>query len=376
MWTPEQWYQEARVDAQTRAEQIRGMADFWMRTLEREMPDVSGDEITRLLQVENRKRLDAMPPVDKYPELRGMRELIEASWRGIQDGAQLDDTQLASHCGASFYLHRYLSNNKKATGCTYVYFPTSDYGPILANNLDALPDHPLLPPEWPAISEHLIIGGVSSGVYLDEESPEIFPVPVLKMVARYCRTTDEAVEMLQRYNHFWGPTNLIIIDHNQRVAMVEKTACRMAVRFSPDGFAFITAMTQEDPELQAYVADRRTASLQARNLPDLCDDTVYWAAQDKRRVLMNELLEEARQNPTLESLQAMIQFRDAERGNVASNGEPVRPGAPDSYAFEHTIKTQIWLLEEGKAQWWAYDREQSTPSWKNRQPDVTFNNLW
>src|SRR5687767_2265896 len=117
MWTPEQWYQEASAEAAANAHQVRGMAEYWMQILEREMPGVPRAEIVRRLEEENRKRLDAVPSLEQYPELRDMRDLVEASWRGSRDGAQMDDALLASHCGASYYMHRYVANGKVATGC-------------------------------------------------------------------------------------------------------------------------------------------------------------------------------------------------------------------------------------------------------------------
>jgi hypothetical protein len=82
---------------------------------------------------------------------------------------------------------------------------------------------------------------------------------------------------------------------------------------------------------------------------------------------MNELLDEARKNPTRETMRRMIQFRDAERGNVCVNGEIPHPGDPP---VEHTIRTIIWQLRDRRALWWA--RESEKPSFENRKPDVQF----
>jgi len=376
IWTVDSWYRDARRDAEAGAEQIRNMAGHYMKTLQQALPQASEQQIVGWLEAENRKRLAAVPDFKKYPELRCMPEFIAASWRGMKDGAGLTEEQLTVYQGAMFFFHRYISRGKAPVSCSYIYFPTSEVGPILANNLDTVPEEPYLPPHWPGVSENIILGGVSSGVFLDEESPEIFPAPVYQLVGRYCRTTDEAVDMLKRYNLFWGPGNLLVVDRNSRVAMIEKTSTRMSVRYSPDGFGFITAMTQQDPELREYVAGRQKASLKDRGLPEDCDDTAYWGAQHKRLDLMNELLDDARKNPTLDTLQKMIQFRSPTRGNVAGNGDPVRPGVPGCSSFEHTIKTQIWVLREGRALWWARDNEKCSPSWENRQPDVKLDTAW
>jgi len=303
-----------------------------------------------------------------------MRELVAAQWRGLRDGAGLDEAQAAATCDGQFYYHRYIASGRGRAHCSVIYFPTSDHGPLWGANLDTSPEEPFGEPEWPALNEHLIMGGVSSGVFLDEASPEIFPAPVTALVARYCRTTDEAVEMLTRYNHFWGPGNKLVVDRQHNVAMIEKSACRIGVRRSQDGFGFVTAMTAEHPEMRAFLADRRAASLRHRNLPDPCADTRYWAAQDRRRELMNRLLDEARQRPTLEMMRSILQYRGPD-GMVCDDGDVLHPGDPP---IEHTIRTHIVCLAEGRALWWARDNARNIPSWLNRQEDVHYENvlLW
>ncbi len=179
--------------------------------------------------------------------------------------------------------------------------------------------------------------------------------------------------MLERYNQFWGPCNCIVVDREKNCAMIEKSACRIGVRWSKDGFGFITAMTAEHPDMNAYLNDRRQASIKVRNLkPGSCDE-IYWQKQDSRRRLMNELLDEARKNPTLETMKRFIQFRDPERGNVCGNGERYAPECPES---EYTVRTVIWLLKEGRALWWA--KKGDIPSFENPMPQVRFENvlLW
>ncbi len=123
--------------------------------------------------------------------------------------------------------------------------------------------------------------------------------------------------------------------------------------------------------MKAFLQDRRTASILARKLPKENNDAAYWKAQDRRAELMNELLDEARQSPTVETLRRFIQYRDPQRGNVCGNGEILFPGGTPT---EYTLRTSLWLLREGKAMWWA--REGNKPSFQNRKPDVTFRDVW
>lgn len=373
MWTIASAYDQARTEAAARPRYYRDMADLLLRTYAKAMPGMTREQIGEALDEFNRQRLDAQPSLAKFPELRGMRELIAAQWRGTRDGAGLDPAQAAVNVAGLSYYHRVLNGGMQLPAqCTCEFFPASDRGPLLANNLDSTKDEPFTEPVWPALSEHLVIGSVSSGVFLDEESPELFPAPVWKLVGRYCRSTAEAVEMLTRYNHFWGPCNALVADRNNDVAMIEKTACRIAVRRSRDGFGFVTAMTQEDPDLRRFVAERRAASLKARGLSSPCADTRYWDAQDARRTVLNRLLDDARANPTLETLRAMMQYRGPD-GLVAGNGDVLHPGDP---GIEHTLRTQIFCLAEGRTLWWARDNARDIPSWENRREDVTFKDVW
>ncbi|MHB0937905.1 MAG: C45 family peptidase [Armatimonadota bacterium] len=379
MWTIAEWYREGRARGERDGELIRNRAGLRVELMQERGPE-NVEETVREMMRFHTERFDAVPDLNTYPELRGMRELLLAEMRGVQEGAGLDDTLTAAYFSGYEYYHRKIASRPKATdyatgkaNCSCIYFPTSDRGPLLANNLDSSPKEAFGPPAWPLANEHLVIGGVSSGVYMDEESPETFPAPVFKLVGRYCRDAKEAVEMMTRYNYFWGPGNMMVIDRQQQVAMVEKSACRIGVRWSPDGFGFITAMTAEEPGMHAYLADRRAASIKFRGLPDDCLDAKYWEKQDQRHALMNELLDEARKNPTLETMRKFIQFRDPRRGNVCGFGEPIIPGGPDS---EFTIRTSIWELGHARAHWWA--QEGMIPSWENPQPDVEFTDvlLW
>lgn len=376
MWTIQSAYEQGVASGRASAAFIKGRAEHVLGSYLGWLPGMSREEIGRVLMDYNRQRLEAVPSLSRYPELRGMKELIEAERRGIQEGAGLDDTIAAVHFDGQYYYHREITSKAKGkppAHCSVAYFGDSDHGPLLATNLDTDIHEPYGAPDWPLLNEHLILGGVSSGVFLDERSPEIFPAPVYKLLARYCRTTDEAVELMERYNLFHGPGNMFVVDRGHNIAMVEKTACRIGVRRSR-GFGFITAMTQEHPEIRAFVADRRAASLTARGLPNPCADTRYWDAQDVRRGIMSRLTAEAAKAPTLEKMRALMQYRGSD-GVVADNGDVLAPGDPP---IEHTIKTAIVCLGEARALWWTRDNERNIPSWDNRREDVVFRDvmLW
>src|SRR5688500_6321730 len=98
IWTPDSWYRDAREEAEKRPEHYRGHAAMWLDTVLKGVPDVPRARVVEELKKFNRERLDALPDLKKYPELRGMRELVEAGWRGTRDGARMDDDTWASAC--------------------------------------------------------------------------------------------------------------------------------------------------------------------------------------------------------------------------------------------------------------------------------------
>lgn len=373
MWNVKGWYDAAFKQAREKRLFHEQMADLQLTTYQKAFPEVSIDEIARKLAKSNRKRLDAVPELAKYPELRGVRDLMDARWRGLRDGAELSASRWAAACDGNYLYRRHLGESAAMTlGCTYVYFGHSDCGPLLANNLDSTPAEPFGPPEWlPGDSEHVILGAVSSGVWKDEKTPEIFPAPMYELVSRYCRTTDETVEMLTRYNYFWGPCNMLVIDRGKNVAMIEKSNCRIGVRRRDDGFGFITAMTAEEPDMRAFHTERRAEMLKDGGKSAPCSETVYWEGADHRRELLEELIDEAKAEPTLEKIRSIIQFRDKERGLVCYNAEEILPGGPPC---EYTLKTTIWQMAKGRALWWA--KEGDTPSFENKKPDVEFSDVW
>ena len=373
MWTPQNWYESGLAQGRAEGAHLRAVEDYKLELLEVGLPGLSRKEIGALLAENNAKRLSAAPDLSVYPELRGMRELIEAEQRGICEGAGMDEVQAASHFNGHFFYHREVLTGRwvPKARCSVVFAPASDHGALFGANLDSGEDEPYGAPDWPSGNEHFVMGGVSSGVYLDEESPEIFPAPVMKLVERYCRNADEAVEMLSRYNHFWGPGNFLVADRGGRTAMIEKTACRIAVRWSADGFGFVTAMTAEDPEMFAYLKERRAASLVSRGLDDPCSDTRYWELQDQRRVLMNRLMDEGRAKPTLDGVRGMLQYR-GEDGMTCDNGDVLYPGDPP---IEYTLRTFVTSLGEGRSWWWSRDKARDIPSWENPQEDVVYEGI-
>ncbi len=350
-WTAEAWYAHGYRSGQQTAGWMKLFAQQLMENYRRALPGCPDAEIVARLRASNQNRLAAEPDSTRYPETRGLRELVLAEWNGWRDGADLEEPLWQAFCDKDFLLHREIYRQPIQPGsgrCTYVYFADSDCGPLLGNNLDSSLDEPFAAPHWPGVNPHLNFGTVSSGIFLDEASPEIFPVPIDRMLARHCATTSEALEFLEHYNFFWGPCNALLVDDRHELAILEKSACRVGIRRLSGGFGYVTAMTAETPAFRAYLHDRRSASLQARGLDASSPDARYWAEADHRHELLRELVEESRAKPTFESLRRILQYR-GDRGRVCYNGDDLGGGLE----LEHTLRTTIWKLQDFEAVWWA-----------------------
>ena len=83
MWTPESWYRDARAEAETSPTFVHDFAALILKTISDALPDVPRGEIAQRLIEFNRQRLDAVPDLARYPELRGMRDLIDAGTGGV-----------------------------------------------------------------------------------------------------------------------------------------------------------------------------------------------------------------------------------------------------------------------------------------------------
>lgn len=320
------------------------------------MLKTSEEEAVRLCLEDYRSRLDAAPSLAEYPELRGMRACIEAYNRGVAEGmsAPLEHVELrANFLSFMTNLHRLTgtaADRSERPGCTLVYFPDSDRGPLLANNQDgtATARH-TQPPDWIVGNRAgLAAGTVSSGIFDDEVSPQRFPAPVFLMTYELCSTTDEATDLLARLNLFWGPCNVLVADRAGRSAVIEKSTCRFGLRPGSDGFAATTEMSAEDPAFKAYLWETRRQSLTTRGLDETSVDWAYWKAAERRSARLLQLTHDAKADPTFERMEAIIYDHTGTPDQVHMDGSKCHPEQVDS---EWSLRTTVWLLNEKKAQY-------------------------
>jgi len=177
--------------------------------------------------------------------------------------------------------------------CRIAYLPETDRGAVTIKNVDDPMTH------WTGVKEpitslygggDLMQNGVGSGLHMDDEPAEIFPLNPLKMMASYCSTTPEAVEFLTRYSQFWGGGNLLIHDSKKQSVAIEKCSVNFIEVFypGPDGRSHVSGMVCRDPNspLGKHQAKMRKRYLDAFGLKEDGTDNTYWNFGYKFEVML------------------------------------------------------------------------------------------
>jgi hypothetical protein len=305
----------------------------------------------------HRERLDAVPDLTRYPELRGYRDLLVEEHRGMRDAGADDetislaatlnfwrDTRLLQQTGRGW--HAPVMPEK----CRVVYVPETDEGVLHAKNVDdpltywkPRPPYPQGAP-WPW-THPLMFDGVGSGLHVDEIPPEIFPVGVLELCKEHCTTVDAATDFLARYNYFWSSQNLLIHDQHGNSMAFEKTRCRVATR-KPNvkGVNFINGMGALDPGIRDHQRRMRAQYLeQTGQGPDTLESR-YFAFCEKKWENMARLVERLPADPGLDDVTSLMEQRDPS-GPMCLTGQKVHPDEP---APGCTLVMDVWFMDKKK----------------------------
>jgi hypothetical protein len=306
----------------------------------------------------HRERLDAVPDLTVYPELRGMRDLHDEEERGMLDGGADDalialsktfnfwrDVRLQQETGKAFYA---MPLPEK---CRVLFVPDSDQGALHLKNTDDPLTYwkPMAPTppntSWP-FDHPLGSDGVGSGLHIDEVPPEIFPVNVHELWREHCGTVDEATELLTRYNYFWGHCNIIIYDRQGNSAAIEKTRCRIAVRRpNAQGINFINGMGALDRDLAAFIKGQRQKYLDQRGeMWDESPEGCFFTTCENKWKNMARYVDELSLNPTYDNAKTLMEQRDPS-GPMCLTGEKSHPDLPVGGC---TLIMEIWMLDQKK----------------------------
>jgi len=313
------------------------------------------------------ERMVKVPPPARYPESLPWVDHILAVDRELRRLAGLTDRQMAIYRSLSEYLtfRGFAHAARRAAGderCRGAYLPDTDRGEMTIKNVDDplsywKPDRSV-PKALPG-SALLNMIGVGSGLHMDEEPDEIFPLPAREMVHHYADDVPAAVEFFKRYCPFWGRCNIILFDRMKRSCVIEKCSFKyMDVFWSgPDGQSHVSGMVCRDPET---VQGRHQQAMRQRylklfGLPPDGPDGAFWAACRKFEDKLAGALRAMGPRPGFEGLVGLFVTPWPEGLNKTG----LRPH-PESGLVGYTLQTHVSLLDERKYLRWQRSEDGST----------------
>jgi len=318
----------------------------------------------------HRERLERVPDAVKYPEARPWVEQRLAVERELRE-AGLSEWDRAVLGGLNDYLafHGYRrAAERRAAGtgagapvprlaekCRIAFIPDTDRGTAFIINADDPATFWRRDPTPPSTEngigasfwQPLAMSGVGSGMHLDTEPEEIFPLPIMEMYGHFCDDLDGAVQFLTRYGQFFSGGNFIIHDRHGRSVAVEKCSRRYIEVFQPDdrGRSHVSGMVCRDPD-----------SPQGRHLRAMRDeyirlsgrrwdagetyDVAFWDACD----LAERILADFLANPARITIDMLLDlFTTPFPRGLRKDGAKFHP--QQGY-LEYTLITYLALLEE------------------------------
>ncbi len=329
------------------------------------------------------ERVNAVPDLTVYPELKGEREILLERYRGMADaGMSREMIALSESLGFWCSYRCWKETGKipyggpmppeKRERCRVVYAPETDRGGIHFKNVDD-PLHtwrPLPvsrhPGPWPFTP--LFYDGTGSGLHIDEVPPEIFPANAVEICKRYCATVKEAEEFLVRYNYFWGSANLLIHDEEGNSVAIDKASrCRYAVRRpGRNGVIYINGMSSFDAEYQAFIEGQREKYLKVSGQDDTTSEGTYFRFAKGTLKNMQRRMAEFEKNPTDESLHEHMNSRDPD-GPLCRIGKQHHPDDPTRAA---TLLQRCYYLAERMMKWRQWNGE--IPVWEDEWKEVGY----
>jgi len=324
-----------------------------------------------------KERMETDLDLTKYPECRGLGEIVRSEYQGYLDGCGGDPVKAAYYFSWSYFLRLRLQTryfgfteeqmgqspnsvyNTKDHACTAVWFEDTPDGPLNGKNLDTNSYHRMganIPHHIPGgepIQRVRLMGTGSNAVFCDEEPEEIFPVNIDDILPDDIRTVKEYVEFRHRYRQFSGPGNAVFVDEEGNSVAVEHTNCRMGWRFSTNGISAVTAFDYQTPELRQFQLERQRLSLQKRGWGEDSPDWLYWRGCNARGERLKQLVEEeGKRGPTLEGMARILLDPEGPLPDrISTANEPFYPGLETDMWTMYTWVTAVFGPERRTYRW-------------------------
>jgi hypothetical protein len=208
--------------------------------------------------------------------------------------------------------------------------------------------------------------GVGSGLHIDDEPDEIFPLPISLMSGYCANDVPSAVQFLTRYSRFFGGMNFVLHDKKKRSIAVEKCSRNHMETFEPDpvsGFSYCSGMACRDPESAQglYQKAKRDEYCRLFDLPDDGPDRVFWAACDRTERMLAEGVRAMGPRPSCEDVFTLFTTPWPDGLN--------KPGIllhPEQAVPQYTLISHATLIDERMYYRWMRDEKLVFPD----EPEV------
>jgi len=289
---------DPRDVAEQEAKRIRSVGyDVFELSVQRmlgDAPRAEPESLLRGIEDFHRERMAKVPPAATYPEAGVWVEHVTAVDRELQGILGLTPRQMAIHRSlGDFTAFRGFAQAKvqQVEKCRVVYIPETDRGQLHHKNVDDP-----APPDWRPSRDvpeppgddafDLMWDGVGSGLHIDDEPEQTFPLPIPRMCRHYANDVPSAVDFLTRYSQFYGGQNFVLHDKQQRSVAIEKCSRNFVEVFPLDpavGFTHVSGMCCRDPESPQgrHQKAKRDQYRERFGLAEDGSDAVFWAACDR-----------------------------------------------------------------------------------------------
>jgi hypothetical protein len=307
----------------------------------------------------HRERMSRVPSAATYPESKPWVEHILAVDREVKRLANLNDREMAIVRSLGNYLcfRGFVSARPvMAEKCRVAYLPESDVGQVHIKNVDDPATHWKLqsaPTSLPG-NENIVDDGTGSGLHIDDEPDEIFPLHARQMMPHYADDVPGAIAFFTRYKYFWGGCNTVLQDRQKRSTAIEKCSVNFIEVFHPgaDGISHCSGMACRDPNSPQgrYQREKREQYLDRFDQSPDGPEQTFWNACDRAEQMLDRGLKNLGKPPKLEPLLKM--FCTPWPDGLSKDGVRFHPEAS---VVEYTLITHAMLIDQKKYIRWQRD---------------------
>jgi hypothetical protein len=327
-----------------------------------ETPGVSRREFAEALVVFHKDAMGRIPSATRYPEAKPFVEQVLVYEKELRQLANLDDLGMAIVMSLGKFL---LFRGRRQFGlrkppaqterCRILLHLDTDRGPFMIKNVDdpaaGWKPAPTLPARlarsdyWWDQAEW-VADGVGSGMHIDEEPEDLFPLPGLAMASQHAHDTPGVVDFFRRYSPFCGGGNFLVYDRKLRMAAIEKTSHNHCEVFPPeDGrWGHVSGMVCRDPA-SPQGRHQKACRDEYRQLYGLSDDNssdaAFWAFCDAGERMLVERVRNLGAHPSVKEIVEL--FRTPYPAGLCKGGYRFHKAQP---CTEYTLWTYAHVFGE------------------------------